>query len=127
MLFKGFGNFILQRKFNSINNAAIRCFTNKTNKLRDIISNEIKYEKDNYQSVDENEISQFKNSTKFELIEKDNKTKMELRKKEGNYIVAVNFNARPPINQEEEQPNQDKSKFKKDKKISEDVLNMFFI
>ncbi len=110
MLVKRFGNFVLKRNFTSINKAVIRSFSIKTDKLREIISNEIKYEKENYASVDENEISQFKSSTKFEFVEKDDKTKMELRKREGNYEVIVNFNAKPPMNQEEDQPNQEESK-----------------
>lgn len=110
MLVKRLGNFILKKNYISINKAAIKCFTIKTDKLREIISHEIKFEKDNYSPVDENEIVQFKTSTKFEFVEKDDKTKMELKKTEGNYEVIVNFNARPPMNQEEDQQNPEESK-----------------
>lgn len=110
MLVKRFGNFVLRRNFSSLNKTAIKCFAFKTDKLKEIINNEVKFEKDNYSPVDENEITQFKNSTKFEFIEKEDKAKMELRKRDGNYEVIVNFNARPPTNQEEEQPNPEESK-----------------
>ncbi len=67
----------------------------------------MKYEKENYSSVDQNEIKLFKTSTKFDFYDLEDKSKMELRKKEGKYEVIVNFNARPPINQEEDQNNQE--------------------
>jgi len=107
MLVKRFKNLILNKNFISINKSISKLFSFKTDKLKDILNNEIKYERENYSPVDENEIKQFKNSTKFVFVESQIKTKMELRKIEGNYEVIVNFNARPPVNQEEEQQNQE--------------------
>jgi len=112
MLIKRFGNFFIKRNILSVvNKAVIKPFTIKTDKLKELINNEVKYEKENYAPVDENEIVQFKNSTKFEFIEREDKTKMELRKREGSHEVIVTFNSRPPMNQDEEQPNQEESKF----------------
>ena len=111
MLSRRFFNIAINKNFNSINKSLSRFFTFKTEGLKNVLNAELKYEKENYSPVDANEIKEFKNSTKFEFAETENKIKMELRKKEGNFEIIVNFNARAPFN-EEEQEQQDPEKGK---------------
>ena len=84
MLAQRFKSLVCNKSFSLINKSIARFSTYNTDKLRNIINNEIKYEKENYSPVDENEIRQFKSSTKFEFSETQNTTKMELRKIENN-------------------------------------------
>ena len=103
MLVKRFKNLVFNKNFLTQNKTVSRFFSFKTDTLKEIINNEVKYEKENYSPVDENEIKQFKNSTKFEFVESETKAKMELRKREGDYEVIVTFHARPPVNSEEQE------------------------
>lgn len=113
MLVKGLKKLFILNKRNFTNNAMIsKFFCMKTDDLREIIKEEIQYEKDNYEPINEKEMKEFKTSTNFEIIELEDKMKMELRKKEGNYEVIVTFNARPPIEDEEEQKNQEEEESK---------------
>ena len=107
MLSKGLKNLITFNKRNFTNHKLLsKFFCIKSETLKEVINGEIKYEKENYEPINEKEIKDFRTSTKFEIVELEDKTKMELRKKEGNYEVIVTFNARPPIENEEDQKNQ---------------------
>lgn len=108
MLAKGFRNFLTLNKKNFTNNKTFaKFFSVKSDNLKETIDKELKYEKESYEPINEKEMKDFKASSNFEIVDLEDKTKIELRKTEGNYEVIVSFNARPPIEQEDEQKNQD--------------------
>lgn len=91
--------------FNSI---PVRSFsTFKVDSLKNILKSEIKHEETNYTPVDQNELEQFFSSTKFQFKELENSTKMELRKIENNLEVIVDFFAKPPTPQPENEAGQE--------------------
>lgn len=106
MLAKGLRNIIKLNKRSFTNNKLItRYFSVKPDKLSETINEELKYEIQNYEPINEKEMKDFKASSNFEIVETENKLKTELKKTVGDYEVIVYFNARPPIENEEEQKN----------------------
>ena len=86
----------------------VRSFsTFKVDSLKNILKSEIKHEETNYTPVDQNELTQFFQSTKFQFKEIENSSKMELRKVENNSEVIVNFFAKPPTPQPEAEAGQE--------------------
>jgi len=86
----------------------VRSFsTFKVDSLKNILKSEIKHEETNYTPVDQNELTQFFQSTKFQFKEIENSSKMELRKVENNSEVIVNFFAKPPTPQPEGEAGQE--------------------
>ncbi len=82
--------------------------------LKKILREEITHEEQNYAPVDASEMKTFFNNTKFSLVDQPNSINLELRKSHGNFDVVVNFQAKPPIPQEEnpQQEGEEKSKLK---------------
>lgn len=81
--------------------------------LKNILKSEIKHEETNYSPVDEAELKTFFNNTQFNFVDKPDSLNMELRKTQGNFEVIVNFQAKPPLPQEEQQgEGEEKSKLK---------------
>jgi hypothetical protein len=79
--------------------------------LKNILKSEISHEETNYSPVDQNELKTFFTSTKFQFIDQPDSLNMELRKSHGNFDIIVNFQAKPPMPQEEQQEDgQEKSK-----------------
>ena len=79
--------------------------------LKNILKSEINHEETEYSPVDQNELKTFFQNTKFQFVDKEDSLNLELKKTHGNYEVIVNFQAKPPIPQEEQQEEgQDKSK-----------------
>ena len=108
MLTKGLKNFFKLNKRNFTTNKIIsRCFSVKSDKFRESLNEEIKYEKENYEPINEKEMKDFKASSNFEIVDLKEKMKTELRKTVRNYEVIVSFNARPPIENEDEHKNQE--------------------
>jgi hypothetical protein len=97
-----FKSFIPTRGFSTIN----------LDGLKNILKSEIGHEETNYSPVDQNELKTFFSSTKFQFIDNADSLNMELRKTHGNFEVIVNFQAKPPMPQEEQQSEdgQEKSK-----------------
>jgi hypothetical protein len=97
------------RKINPIlSKIPLRSFsTFKVDSLKNILKSEIKHEETNYTPVDQNELNQFLQSTKFQFKELENSTKMELRKIENNMEIIVNFQAKPPTPQPETEAGQE--------------------
>lgn len=86
----------------------VRSFsTFKVDSLKNILKSEIKHEETNYTPVDQNELTQFFQSTKFQFREHENSTKMELKRVENNLEVIVNFFAKPPSPQPETEAGQE--------------------
>lgn len=85
--------------------SSVRRFSTSSNldKLASILNQEISHEEKNYQAVEKSELERFFKDTKFEFVDKEDSTRMELRKSHGNFDVVVNFTARAPNMQEEEQ------------------------
>jgi hypothetical protein len=71
--------------------------------LIDILNSELQHEKKNYSPVDANDMKTFSESTKFTFSEKENSTRLELTKTEGDNVVTVNFGARAPVPQMEDE------------------------
>jgi len=79
--------------------------------LKKILKEEMTHEQQNYSPVDNSELKTFFQNTKFTLVDQPNSINLELRKSHGNYDVVVNFQAKPPIPQEENpQESEEKSK-----------------
>lgn len=93
------------RRVNFFNNPARRFFAFKYQSFKEILKSEVNHEETNYTPVDKTELNQFFNSTKFQFIESETSTKMELKKIDGNNEVIVNFYAKPPTPQTEQDPN----------------------
>lgn len=86
-------------------------FATKTDSIVNILKSEINHEETNYSSVDQNELNTFFQNTKFEFVDKEDSLNMELRKTHGNYEIVINFQAKPPMPQEEtQQEGEEKSK-----------------
>jgi hypothetical protein len=83
-------------------------FSTKTEAIVNILKSEISHEESNYQPVDKNELDQFFKNTSFQFVDKENSLNLELKKVHGNYEVIVNFQAKPPVPQEESQEGQEK-------------------
>jgi len=108
MLTTGLRKFVSLNKRSFTNNKIIsKFFSVNSDKLRENIKEELKYEKENYEPINEKEMKDFKSSSNFEIVELEDKIKTQLRKREGNYDVVVSFNARPPIEKEDEKKNQE--------------------
>lgn len=82
-----------------------RFFAFKVDTLKNVLKSEIAHEETNYTPVDKKELNEFYQTTKFQFKEFDNSTKMELKKTENNYDIVVNFFAKPPSPQPEQDPN----------------------
>jgi complement component 1 Q subcomponent-binding protein len=93
---KNFKSFNLLNKFVPKKN-----FAGSVEGLRKILKTELEHETQNYSPVDKAELTQFHQNTKFNFSEKENTINMELKKTHGNYDVTVNFQARPPMPQED--------------------------
>ena len=79
--------------------------------LKKILKEEIQHEENNYAPVDASELKTFYQNTKFALVDQPNSINLELRKTHGNFDVIVNFQAKPPIPQDEApQEGEEKSK-----------------
>ncbi len=88
-----------------------RGFSVNLDGLRNILKSEVNHEESNYSPVDQNELKTFFNNTKFQFVDQENTLNMELRKTQGNFEVIVNFQAKPPMPQEEQEgEGQEKSK-----------------
>jgi hypothetical protein len=86
-------------------------FATKTDSIANILKSEINHEETNYSAVDQNELNTFFQNTKFEFVDKEDSLNMELRKTHGNYEIVINFQAKPPMPQEEtQQEGEEKSK-----------------
>lgn len=70
--------------------------------LKTILKNEINHEETNYTPVDQNELKTFYSNTKFHFTEQPDALSMELTKSQGNYDVIINFQAKPPVPQDEQ-------------------------
>lgn len=91
-----------------LNKFPIRGFANSnTDSLKNILKSEIKHEEINYTPVDQNELNQFFQSTKFQFKEYENSSKMELNKTENNLDIIIIFTAKPPSPQPETEPGQE--------------------
>ncbi len=98
----------LKRINSSFSKIPVRSFSSfKVDSLKNILKSEIKHEETNYTPVDQNELTQFFQSTKFQFKELENSTKMELRKIENNLEVIVDFYAKPPTPQPETEAGQE--------------------
>jgi hypothetical protein len=82
----------------------MRFFATKTDGLKSMLKQEIEYEEKNYTPVDKAEMNTFYKSSGFNFSEKESSARMELTKTVGNYDIIVNFLAKPPMPQEEGQP-----------------------
>jgi hypothetical protein len=82
-------------------------FASKSDSIVNILKSEINHEETNYSAVDQNELKTFFQRTKFEFVDKEDSLNMELRKTQGNYEVIINFQAKPPMPQEETQTQQE--------------------
>lgn len=94
-------------------NKSTPCFTfaTKTDTIANILKSEINHEETNYSPVDQSELKTFFQNTKFEFVDKEDSLNMELRKSHGNYDIVINFQAKPPMPQEEaQQEGEEKSK-----------------
>ena len=79
--------------------------------LKNILKSEVNHEETNYSPVDQNELKTFFQNTKFQFVDQENSLNLELRKTQGNFEVIVNFQAKPPIPQDEQpQEGEEKSK-----------------
>jgi len=91
-----------------LNKIPIRAFSSfKVDSLKNVLKAEIKHEETNYAPVDQGELNQFFQTTKFQFKELENSTKMELRKVEGNVEIIVNFYAKPPSPQPDSEAGQE--------------------
>ena len=97
----------------SIFNSSKRFFAINNTSIKSVLNEEISSEEKNYSPVDQSELSQFKQNTKFEFTENDT-TKMELKKVENGTELTVTFFSKPPTPQPEQDPNnqEDMGKFK---------------
>jgi len=94
---------------------ATQCFSfaTKTDSISNILKSEINHEETNYSPVDQNELKTFFQNTKFEFVDKEDSLNMELRKTTGNFEIIINFQAKPPMPQDENpQEGEEKSKNK---------------
>lgn len=92
------------KNYNIVNKFAPKSnFAWSADGLKKVLKSEIDHESQNYSPVDPKELQTFYENTKFNFVEKENSLNMELRKSHGNYEVVVNFQARPPMPQEEQQ------------------------
>jgi len=99
-----FGRFV--NKF-----TPMRTFTVNLDGLKNILKSEVNHEETNYSPVDQNELKTFFQSTKFQFVDKEDSLNLELRKTQGNFDIIINFQAKPPIPQDEQpQEGEDKSK-----------------
>jgi len=78
------------RRFSSINN------------LESSLTNEIKFEEQEYKEINPEEISVFKKNTGFEFVDYPNNSRLELKKTLKDCVVTVCYHARAPFPQEEE-------------------------
>ncbi len=92
------GTKLFPTTFNKIQS---RFFSVNLDGLRNILKSEINHEESNYSPVDQSELQQFFQNTKFEFFDKENSMTMELRKTIGNFDIVINFQAKPPMPQEE--------------------------
>lgn len=65
-----------------------------SNKLKDIVKQEIDHEEKNYEPVSAEDKNTFLSNSGFAFAEKNNSTMMNLKKTSGNYEVNVFFMAR---------------------------------
>lgn len=96
-------------------NKSTQCFSfaTKTDSIVNILKSEINHEETNYSPVDQNELKTFFQNTKFEFVDKEDSLNMELRKTTGNFEIIINFQAKPPMPQDENpQEGEEKSKNK---------------
>jgi hypothetical protein len=92
------------------NKCSYKSFSNKgLESLKSILKSEINHETTNYSPVDQNELKTFYQNTKFQFTETEDSMNMELRKTHGNFEIIVNFQAKPPIPNEEQDQQQDDS------------------
>ena len=88
--------------FNKFNMTPSKGFaTVNTDGLKNILKSEISHEETNYSPVDQNELKTFFQNTKFQFVDKEDTLNLELKKSHGNFDVIVNFQAKPPIPQDE--------------------------
>lgn len=79
-------------------------------KLIDILNSEVNHEETNYSSIEASELKSFCDRHNFEYKQPSgNKLDLELVKTEGDYKMAINFRAKPPIPAEEEAEGEEKS------------------
>jgi hypothetical protein len=71
--------------------------------IKNILKNEIKHEETNYSPVDQKELKTFFQNTEFQFVDTEGSLNMELRKTKGNFELIINFQAKPPLPQEEQQ------------------------
>jgi hypothetical protein len=97
----------------SLNNSKKGFATVNFDGLKNILKSEINHEETNYSPVDQNELKTFFQNTKFQFVDKEDSLSLELKKTHGNFEVLVNFQAKPPIPQEEQnqQEGEEKSKY----------------
>ena len=69
--------------------------------LKNILKSEINHEETNYSPVDQADMKTFFKNTNFQFVDKEDSLNLELKKTHGNFEVIVNFQAKPPIPQEE--------------------------
>ena len=95
----------------SIFNSNKKFFSVNTTSLKSVLKEEISSEEKNYSPVDQKELTQFYQSTKFEFSENES-TRMELKKNENGTQVVVTFFSKPPMPQQEQDPNNEEEQGK---------------
>ena len=77
------------------------------NNLESSLTNEIKFEEQEYKEINPEEIGVFKKNTGFEFVDYPNNARLELKKTVKDSVVTVCYHARAPFPQEEESGNQE--------------------
>ena len=108
--------FNLKNLNKSLFNNSKRFFASNTNSLKSVLNEEISSEEKNYSPVDNTELTQFYQSTKFDFVESaSDSTKMELKKVENNTEITIKFFSKPPMPQEDQDPNSQEEMGKENK------------
>jgi len=95
--------------------------SNGATKLSRALDKEIKYENENYTQLED--IEQFLNESGFEYTEEDNGIFMTLKKKVGTKTVEVVFEARQPIPDSEQNPEQEQDHEEEEEGLSENYCD----
>jgi hypothetical protein len=89
----------------------MRSFAVNVDGLKNILKSEVNHEETNYSPVDQSELKTFFQNTKFQFVDKEDSLNLELKKTHGNFDIMINFQAKPPIPQDEQpQEGEEKSK-----------------
>ncbi len=97
---KGFKSFTPMRAFSTVN----------LDGLRNILKSEVNHEETSYSPIDQNELKQFFSESKFQFVDKPDSLNLELKKTHDKFDVIVNFQAKPPMPQDEQAPEEGQEK-----------------